>query len=390
MKLVSLVLIALANWKSFASPEEDEAKALVKQLVSDSFRVREQAAKELVALGAGAFKALNEGCQSIDADVAERCRKLLPQAYDLHVQRSVAKYLADPKLPLSEDLPGVQRWRKVAGPSDESKRLFVEMLEKYHELLTRLAIHPNQHENEYPKLAQEMYNRLHVLQSNPQQQSQALSQVDLALFLFLTTDPHRKPDKKNVPPQLHPTCLILDRSNLKTYLEPITSREPFKRLFLEYLDRETNSVALLPGVHLAGSAKLKEALPLMLKVAKQKNLDGHLRAEALRVASQLGGSTILPEFVPFFEDTSLVAIIRPFNRKRLEIQFRDVALGLALHLTEQSQKDFGFVYALPRPTRFEDEGWAFHFALQDEAREPALKKWKAFAKKEKLLPETKK
>jgi hypothetical protein len=389
--LFILVVIATTFPRASASSEEDEAKAraLVRQLGSDSFKVREQAARELIELGGASKKALEEGCKSTDAEVAERCRKLLPQVYERYVRRLVESHRADPQLPLSEDLPGLKRWLDIAGQSDASKKLFVAVLRHSPDLLIDLHLSPDKLDEEYIKLVRFLDEQLRFPENIPGQQSQGVTQVELALFLFLATDPRRKADVKISRPGLNPPSVVLSRSNLKTYLESPSAREPFQRLFIEFLAREKNQHTLVQAVQLTESARLNEALPAILKLAEGKNTSPPLRATAVRAIGRLGGRDSLPLLTPFFDDNSpFVEATLIGGEKGQHLRVCDVALGMAIHLHGQKLTDFGFKRDLPKSEKFEDVGWFRHFLISDDAREQALTKWKAFAEK-KLTPETK-
>lgn len=388
--LFILVVTAAPFTRAQASPEEDEAKAraLVKQLGSDSFKVREQAARELIELGGAAKRALDEGSQSTDAEVAERCRKLLPKVYELYVRRLVESHRANPQLPFSEDLPEAKRWLATAGPSDASKKLFVKVLSHSPDLLIDLHLNPDKLDEEYIKLVRFMYEQLQFPENTPGQQSQAVTQTELALFLFLATDPRRTADVKNLRPDLHPVSVILSQSVLKTYLKP--AREPIQKLFLEFLAREKNQSALEQAIQLTEWVKLNEALPAVLKIAEGKNTSPPLRATAVRAIGRLGGRDALPQLTPFFNDNSpFVEATLVGGERGQHLRVRDVALAMAIHLHGQKLTDFGFKRDLPKFETFEDFGWFRHFMISDDAREPALTKWKAFAEKEKLPTERK-
>jgi hypothetical protein len=376
--LFILVVIATTFTRASASSEEDEAKAraLVKQLGSDSFKVRELAARVLIELGGASKKALEEGGKSTDAEVAERCRKLLPKVYELYVQRLLKQHFTDPKLPLSEDLPGAKRWLEITGRSNESKSSYLEILFQYHKLLVHLANYPETIDEQYEKLVRELHGRIESQKGSLRKNG--LTQVDLALFLFVATDPNLKPKEWAAPKGYPPTYFIVTQIDLNTLLDPQISPEPFKKLFVEYLAGETNHLALRRGVQLAESAKLKEALPAILTIAKDKKTRAPLRVAAVRAAGLLGGRDALPELALFFNDNDSFGTIVG-DGKVHQLQVRDVALAMAIHLHGQKLTDFGFKYDLPKSKNLEDEDWYLHLILMDEAREPALTKWKAFA-----------
>src|SRR5262245_19332816 len=89
------------------------AQELVEQLASPVFRVREEAAKDLVELGYRARSALTEGARNDDPEVADRSRRLLPQAIAWHIDHLLDTFLANADTPIPSELPGAGRWAKL-------------------------------------------------------------------------------------------------------------------------------------------------------------------------------------------------------------------------------------------------------------------------------------
>src|SRR4051794_3874459 len=104
--LVLACLFAAAGWSRAASPNPDDlvatpelqvkARALVRQLGSDEFSAREDAQKQLAALGRLARPALVAGVNtSPDPEVRLRCAELLPAATALDNRAKIDTFLAD-------------------------------------------------------------------------------------------------------------------------------------------------------------------------------------------------------------------------------------------------------------------------------------------------------
>src|SRR5262249_52827188 len=74
-----LVALAAAQEPKPATEPDRKIEQLIEQLGSSKFRVRETAAKELLALGKRAIPALRKALQSTDPDVRLRAQLLLNQ-----------------------------------------------------------------------------------------------------------------------------------------------------------------------------------------------------------------------------------------------------------------------------------------------------------------------
>src|SRR5262245_16353683 len=167
-----------------------QARELVARLASTNFREREEAAHDLVRLGPDARQALADGINHSDPEVAERCRRLLPAAMEFHLRALLEKHLADPKLPLSDELPGARRWKKIADDDIESRKLYLELAGHHRVLLSRLEREPGKLADAYRTFCMEVTQRVR----NPPNGSvvSAISRQELLLFLFLGSDPVRK------------------------------------------------------------------------------------------------------------------------------------------------------------------------------------------------------
>src|SRR5258707_1131844 len=112
--MLSVALLALAlNVSAEPIARSNElAEEIIPQLGHPSFKVREKASAEIEKLGSAALEPLRKGLKHPDAEVGERCRKLLPHALDCRVQEQIEVFLAKPDGPIPADLPGIDRWLK--------------------------------------------------------------------------------------------------------------------------------------------------------------------------------------------------------------------------------------------------------------------------------------
>ena len=118
-------------------PVDPKVKAaeLVRKLGDPAFRIREGAAKALLELGMAARDALEKGRSDPDAEISDRCRKLLPQILERDLADRVQAFLKakDDKLP--DDLPGVRRWAKIVGTDAAAKEAYSEVVKGNAKLL---------------------------------------------------------------------------------------------------------------------------------------------------------------------------------------------------------------------------------------------------------------
>jgi hypothetical protein len=381
--LSSLTVSEMQSFQKESAQQEKRAFELVEQLSATSFRIRELAAKELILLGANAKDALQKGSKSSDPHVAERCKKLLPQAYDYYIQRLLDEYLTDPKKPIPVELPGAVRWLKTAGISQDSKDLYTDLIRSYRGLLTEIDQKPSIVSEKYAHFVQEIYSRTRS-SVGVQGRNNQVTDSEMLLFLYLASDPNnnRNLAMGGVTSYL-PVYTILNQTKLNQLLEAKEGSEPIKRLFVSFIEKETNSNILRRALQLAAQAELKECAPVALKVAKDTGATGLVRAYAITVLAKLGDRKTIEELQPLIEDANLIRNIGLANNVQRTIEIRDVALGVSLLLAKEQMTDFGFERnAVVNVIGVSYSSFTFE---NEEKRNEALKKWAEYwknAKKE--------
>jgi hypothetical protein len=346
-----------------------KARELVSQLAAPAFRDRENAARELVRMGYRARAALAEGEKHPDPEVADRCRRLLPQAIEWHIQHLLDAFLADPNGPFPEELPGARRWAHVVGSTKESRELFAEMIQNHRQILARVEQVPRQLPEIYKAFCQEVYGRLRI---NTEGRHTPVSRSELVLFLFLGSDPDQKrPD--GGPRAYMPAYQFLSQSSLSQALSELGGSAPIKKLFVAWLEQEQQPNVLRRAFMIASQAGLKDAVPTGIKLVRDKTLQPSSRAQVMIYLGRMGGRELIKEVEPFLDDKSLISTVR-FNDEQMTVELRDVAMGACVLLARQKPADFGFERTRSEPASF--SSYIYYGFTSDEKREAAHKKWK--------------
>src|SRR5919106_1745186 len=105
----------LAADRATSLAAQEQAQQLVRELGSGSFRVRQRASRQLMELGVPAKDALIEGLKSSDAEIRDRCRRVLVGVLEEDYQARVDAFEADRQGRHEHHLPGWERFRTVAG-----------------------------------------------------------------------------------------------------------------------------------------------------------------------------------------------------------------------------------------------------------------------------------
>lgn len=376
--LLASVLVAPA-----ADPREESrtrAFELVQRLGDSSFKVRESVSDQLVKLGAAAVDALRKGLTHPDAEVSERCRKLLPQALDFHLQEQIDKFLAKPDGPIPEDLPGLKRWLKTTGSSKESRELYAQMVKDNRRLLIEVEANPDLATQKYQAFAAEIYNRARV--GTVDARRELITRSEMVVFFFLGGDPNCR--KGSSPTGTVPYIQALQFINGTQASDLLTgagASPAFQKIFLAWLEQERYLSLVRTGFQLAVRANLKEAGPIAIKIALDKTTVPSARSYAMLSAAKLFGPDDIKKLDTIMDDKTVVGRTT-LNGEVMTTELRDIALGISVQATGQKMADYGF-------DRFRDSSSPglitsyLYYAQSEKKREEAFQKWKEWLAKNK-------
>ncbi len=110
-------------------PEETaRARVLVRRLGSDIFRERDDATRELGAMGRRALVALDEARSDPDPEVSARVGQLHPRATRDEMTARAAAFLADADGKYEHDIPAWPKFRAALGDGPAGRELLTELL----------------------------------------------------------------------------------------------------------------------------------------------------------------------------------------------------------------------------------------------------------------------
>ena len=102
---------------------------LVEQLGAEEFIHRQLATEALTELGLPALEAVKRGVEHPDPEVRYRARQVLRAIRQLDRQRLINTFAAGQDLQAADELPGWPEFRALVGDDEQSRSLYVEMLE---------------------------------------------------------------------------------------------------------------------------------------------------------------------------------------------------------------------------------------------------------------------
>jgi hypothetical protein len=149
---------------------------------------------------------------------------------------------------------------------------------------------------------------------------------------------------------------------------------PFKKLALAWMERQLDDEEAAHQMFFAvQNLELKEGLELALKVLKERVVKSRGLGGAMTTVGKLGTKQHLAALELFLDDKTVVGNFA-LARERGVTELRDVALAMAVHLTGQDHRGYGFVFSQHNGhLKFYANFLGFH---NDEERDKAFAKWK--------------
>jgi hypothetical protein len=360
---------AFADDAAPASEEHSKAVALVRQLGSRSFRVREQAARELMKMKLAARQAVEEGIKDKDPEVRRRCGQLLPDILRAELFARIAAFVADKEGKRDHHLPGWKLFRELAGPGEDARQLFADLSRREIELLDLLEKNPSRAGTLSAKRCERLWNM------SSTSRGMALLPGDV-IPLFLVTADKRAGVGTAMGYQL---CGMLDRPGLREEMTVKGPGSPFKRLVVAWMGRLTEDYALSRALEATERLQMPERFELAKKVVRNKG-GGGARGHALVLLGKADAKAHVALFESLLEDTASVAGfgIGVANGPNIQGQteVRDIALAMLVHATGQKHDDYGFAYT--RAGRSFLFNAPFLGFSSKEERETAFKKWRTW------------
>lgn len=378
--LISIMVAAslLGAPAETTTPPDPKLMELVRKLGDKSFRVRELAAKELLAKGSEALGALTVGSNDSDPEVATRCEQLLPMAASAERNAKIRELLAEPLGPLPTGLAKLPEFIKITGDSKANRQLYAEMLGVHHQIIENLDKDPKKASRLMSDFATEAYNRWQqgTRAGRYSYDTMLNNQAEVALFLFTRSHKNLTEDIN----QANRYNMLLNATKLRTSISGTEANEGIKKLFLVWLLNEKQAFLSSRGLQIASDAGMKEALPIALKLIESKSLASYQRGQAMISVIKLGTKENVKDLEKFLTDKTVIGTINFGNGKPLTAQVRDVAMGVSIILQGKQLVDFGY-----DNTRFgggTPTSYYYYGFPDDEAREAAIKKYAEFQAKQ--------
>jgi hypothetical protein len=336
---------------SFAAPGADgrpndvcaadiaKARECVKQLANTKFKVRDTAEKQLIALGLASLDALKEGEKDADLHVQERCRNLQPTIRALTLQKRIDSFLANRDGPIPENLPFAAAFLKLTADSKEARKLYADVLVINPQMLDAIDQDKTKGVGLFQAYCQEIQQQTQYVQGiDYRERQKMITRAHVAMYFLLSSE--MSADKSGRISSYGYTFLNAPTLN-ETLIRDDATTAPFRKLFLNWIEKEPQPYMVQRAVQIAAEARMKEALPLVLKLMNRKDLQGYTRAQTVLLLTKVGTKEHLKEVEPLLDDKSVIGNFG-INNKMGQVQMRDVGLAVCIKLSGQKMSSYPF------------------------------------------------
>jgi hypothetical protein len=376
LTLFQIVLAAL-----IAAPADaaESPADLVRKLGDKSFKVRTEAAMQLVKLGSAALPALTDGRSHPDLEVADQCRKLIPQAIAKDQEEKLADFLRHPEAPPPKGLAGAEQFFKVTGDSKAAREVYVDLMNQHRDAMLARDSDPKAASDMFVRYGEEMYKRMRERAKTAKTKSELMvsSRTELTFFFLFAADPRIKILPKHYIFQ----GMLVFSSDLPAALTGGEHSPVMRKLFTNWLFNEPEDLFQQTGFELVAKLKMPDFLPQAVRVINDPATSAKTRAMAMITLRQVGSKEHVKILTPYLTDKTEVYVATLGAGLVFRTQLRDVALGMSVHLAGEEPTDYGL-----GDRRFGGGSGApqclYFYGFQDQAsRDVSHAKWKEWLKK---------
>ncbi|MGD9721187.1 MAG: hypothetical protein AB7O59_03920 [Pirellulales bacterium] len=347
--LASLLLLGVAPVLFAGSPPAatEDIPTLVRQLGSPKFIERERAARRLTALGAAAKEALAAVTDDPDAELRSRARAVLATVTEADFQARLEAFEADYDGRRRRSLPGWERFSKLLGGDPRARQLFVEMARAEPQLLEAYATTARAASETLDARCTTLLDQF--MDASGRDSTFSLGTVATLLLVGSEQD---VTVNEQVGVQLY-TWMIYQPTFFKHARSGPWS-PIMKKLLGQWIVKDTSSSTTMQNLIFAASYDLeREGLTLATKVLGNEPANAQLRQFALLAVGRFGAKQHLALVEKHLHDASACGAIQVTDPPRqVDVQLRDVALSVAVHLAGLPAAEYGTVSVQSSPQSF--------------------------------------
>jgi hypothetical protein len=367
MCLSSAVLVA-----QDAPPSAEQAKivALIEQLGSESFQIREQAQTQLLATGLAAQEELSKALKSADLEIRFRVRRIYVQLLQMDFQRRLTLFINDVDGKLEHDLPAWNIYREKVGSSLAHRKLFALMVRVEAPFLIALETKTD--------IYSTLNNRLKDLQpygTTPSNGPKVARLESIAAILLAST----QLDSTQLNRIISPMYNLLNFQETKNGIRGGDNSGIIKGMIATYIEQNIETAnSQLPLTLVLEYGFEEVGLRIGRKLIADSKMSSLVREYAAICLVRFGTAAEIPKLLPMLTEESVIHSWSTSQAKGkiIKTQVRDAILVLLLHQTKQDAADYGFRFVQPNPiTVFRVYSAGFIEYSEREAAHSRWEKW---------------
>jgi hypothetical protein len=384
-----------------APPEvQVKSRALVAQLGSEEYLEREDAQKQLAALGRLARPALLRGVNtSSNPEVRLRCAELLPAANALDLKARIETFLADTNGDYEHDLPAWKVFRATAcrewtflgqvvcsnrSLEKAAREIFVELIANKDNRRVMMAI-----EGPRSELAdlvsfrrQELYNQRYP-RGETTSRDPTLEDITALLIAESQVGSQYFPRRGSV-------SFLLSASGFTNAARGTDEKgQVYRAIAIAWLNSRNDPREMYMAMSVASSLELNDQIcDLAVRLITMPGLTASYRSRAASNLVSFGNKRHIRLLEKATANMGVVytvqsTIVSEGNVERVayEIQLRDLALVISILLSEQKPKDYG-LYDSYGAANSDSQSFSYtrYYFRTEEDRKNAFAKWAEWRK----------
>jgi hypothetical protein len=361
-----------------ATPQ-DEIDRLIKQLGDDEYTVREKARQQLQEIGAPAVDALRKALRAPDEEIRFQVRRLLRLIELSDYSNRIEKFLASADPANSFGLPGWKKFSAILGTDKTSRTLFVHYQKRYPDSMKALEGSDNDIDKQLNIVASSEID----LKSSARryEDENVIRAIICSLVLVLAK-------KNNSSSSMNESRIAnwLADVRFKNIFENKKYHGPLDICVRKWMAKEVN-YNTITGRRLNIAINLgmtKEGIEIAKKFVEGTSSSSHYTSQAILFLGKYGNAKDHLKIIEKHLNSTgqAHAAFDPKTRAQIRVNLGDVALAVALQMTNQKPADFGFK-PLPEVNYAGPSMYPRWFFKTKKDREKAMKKWTERRKLEK-------
>ncbi len=355
----------------FAQAGDSDLSALIQQLSSKKFALRQNAMAELIQRGAEAIPQLELALNSDNRELRFRAQRVLNSVEQNAYQLKLEAFMQNGNAEI--ELPGWDAFHAIADSSSEARRLFVLMCRAEPDIMRNLGRPPSAISNQIAKRCRELQQIFRTYKRD------SIKLGTVATLLFVGGTDGIQIDDTSIK-TIYSVCnynafrdeMYTRQSNSTIRYTSTPRSEILRQLFAIWMKHGQSWDAQM-AFNLAMQYNIRQCLPRALEIVHNNGAPCHVAQIALVAVIRFGEKEHILDLESRIEDKSFCGVAQRIGNKLHQTQLRDIALAGAFLLADKNPRDYGFdriSYTSSKQLNYSTVGFA-----DEETREVARKQW---------------